>query len=884
MLCTARRRTALLVLALLVPLLGPAAAAGDCARPAGDSWTSVPAPDLTAYENVQDDRSGELVALAVDHDRPQQLWVASHEAVLRSTDGGCTWQEAVALPEAPTAELPAVRGLQRLHHLHSGRTSAGAQRVVAIGQPYTLTELTVLRSDAGGAPGSWELTSAAQVTGRLLGTVMAPGDADRMYVVTDRGVLAGLEVHVSQDGGRTWQLRAALDVGGQRPPGTPIGEAYLAVDAADADVLWLSADHAGVLHSRDGGVTWERLEGPRLPAGISVHGSKSSSVVVADRAAAVVHRSGNGGRSWRTSGTGAAEPFRVVAHGLTADRLLALHGPTAPRYYDEVGMSVWRWDAARDAFVDITPDGAPLLYAATVDSSGAFRLHGPGGIWTWTGERPASAARQLDPPPGVRPAQPPPAAPARLRPQPDRLVLRPGQQRQVRVSLELPPRPVDLDLVLLFDTTNSMSGALDALREDAQRLIDQLAARRHRTRFGIAEFQDYPLAPYGPADVRPYARIRDLAPVDAALAGQLSELSVRDDTDIQTSGLTALHQVATGAGQTGVPRPPGAGDPDIAPGQGMSFGDGAVRVVVTFADEPFHDSPAHPGPALGETVTALRAAGARAVGISVAGRPVGAGDDLRRIAAATGAVAPHEIDCGTARLAQGQPLVCDVGAEGLRVGREVQGARFADAIAALVAAVPAPGLAELTAAAPAGLRAAVGPAVALDRRTHSRADFLLTVGCDEVTETALPVVAHVAGERVATSALPVTCARPPGAASAGTSGAPTLALAPGLPAAPGLPGGALPPPLQLPAPGSAVQGAPGSAGATGSAGAVGAAGAPDDDRATDRAHALAGEVPLAAVPLAAGALATAAATAHLLTGRRRASRPSPVRISAQDRP
>jgi hypothetical protein len=61
----------------------------------------------------------------------------------------------------------------------------------------------------------------------------------------------------------------------------------------------------------------------------------------------------------------------------------------------------------------------------------------------------------------------------------------------------------------------------------------------------VAEFQDYPVPPFGQPANRPYARLRDLAPADRALQGHLASLSTHDDLDVPTSGLTALHQVAS---------------------------------------------------------------------------------------------------------------------------------------------------------------------------------------------------------------------------------------------------------------------------------------------------------------------------------------------------
>lgn len=884
-----------LALALTVAAVPLGAAAGArpvpagtprCGVPAGAGWTATPAPDLSSYVNDLDARSGELVAHALDPARPQDRWIASHEAVLRSTDGGCRWEEAVALPTAPTPQLPWTRGVHRLDHLLVGRTDRGLQRVLAVGRAFS-GEVVVLRSDDGGRRGSWQALPAPQLTGNLLAVAMAPGDADRLYAVLDRATIALAEVHVSDDGGRSWSLGSSLDLSGQRTAGA-IGSADLAIDPVDPDTVLLTAGSTGVLRSTDAGRTVTRLPGgPRLAGALSLHrGPRGRRLAAYERFEAVEHVSTDDGATWRKRGTGAPDPFRTVTHGLTPDRMLAVQGPSEPRFLDETGMSVWRYDARAGAWADITPDGRPLLYDAVLDPAGGFVLHGPEGLWTWHGDRTAPPRRAPRAPGGtltpLRPAAPALPAPARLD-VPARLELELEQSVRVPVRLDVPPRPRDLDLALLFDTTNSMRDAVHALRRDAQQLVDGLAARGNRTRFAVAEFQDYPLAPYGQPANRPYARLRDLAPADAALQGQLAALSTRDDLDVPTSGLTALHQVVTGAGQSGLPRSPGGEDPNIPAQQGMSFSRDAVRVVVTFADEPFHDSPAHPGPGLDETVAALRTAGTLAVGVSVTGRPVGAGPDLRRVAAATGAVAPAAVRCGESLLRAGDPLVCETAATATSSARSP----LAAAVVALVDAVPAPAQATLAAEAPAQLSVQVSSGGPVDLRSDSTSSFVVTVRCLSSGTAELPLLAQVGAETVARRMLPVACGGTPVTAAAPAAQEPAAqesAAAPLPPAAdPGPVAAALPPagpppvvqvpaqapapapaPAQAPAPAPAAAQAPAAAGAAAQERrtAVAAAGLPLADRDED--------IPLAAVPLTAGALTTAALSAALLSRRRRA--------------
>jgi hypothetical protein len=890
-----RSRTTALATTLLAlaAAAAPAAATGgrdapSCAAPAGAGWTSTPAPDLSAYANASFRDGDELLSHALDSVSPQDHWVSSSAAVLRSRDGGCTWSEAVALPEVPTADIPWTRSVHRLERLVAGRTPRGEQRVVATGLAFT-GEHVLLRSDEGGAPGSWQAHPAPQMNGNLVALAMAPGNADRLYAAFDRAVVALLEVHVSDDGGRTWSFASSLDLAGQRTAGA-VGDSVLAVDPADPDTVLLAAGHSGLVRSTDAGRTFTRLDGPRIGGALALHrdaeGTSTDARIAAFEAVeAVGYFSSDGGRTFTARGTGAPEPFRRATYGSSSDALIAVQGPDNARFADQTGMAIWRWNPAEQEFRDITPTERPVLYDALHDGAGGFVLHGPQGLWTWHGDRPARPAapaeatvpRGADGSTRLRAAQPPAPAPARLG-VPGSLTLEPGEQRTFQARLVVPPRPRDLDLVLLFDTTNSMTGSIDALRADAQRLVDVLAAGGNRARFGLAEFQDYPIPPYGQPLNRPYARLRDLGPVDASLRTALAALSTRDDLDVPTSGLTGLLQVATGAGQRGLPRAPQSEDPNIAAGQGMSFDSDAVKVVVAFGDEPFHDSPGHPGPSLAQALAALRSADVLVAGVSVGGRPAGAGDDLRRVAAGTGALAPRDIDCGDTVLPAGAPLVCEVGQGALRTGPEAPSGRLVDAVSALVDAVPAPALATLTASAPAGLAAAVGPAADVDLRRTSTVTFPVTLACTSASNARVPLVAQVGSEVVARAALPVSCGATPPATAAAAPAAQVPAVAPDAPsAALAVPPAVAPPPVvQVPAPAQAPAGAGSTATAPGAA--AGLAVAPGQVEARRTAATIGGgELPLAAVPLAAGTVTTAALAGHLLATRRRApalARPS----------
>jgi photosystem II stability/assembly factor-like uncharacterized protein len=120
----------------------------------------------------------------------------------------------------------------------------------------------VFRSDDGGA--TWR--NMGLVDSARIGKVLVdPRDSDVVHVAVigpRRGAYAGRGVHVTRDGGQTWEQ--ALFAGEQ------VGVIDLVRDPFDADRLWAAAwdrgrgGAGGVYRSVDGGASWERLEGGLL--------------------------------------------------------------------------------------------------------------------------------------------------------------------------------------------------------------------------------------------------------------------------------------------------------------------------------------------------------------------------------------------------------------------------------------------------------------------------------------------------------------------------------------------------------------------------------------------------------------------------------------------
>lgn len=157
------------------------------------------------------------------------VYAGHHGGMLRSADGGRTWQPS-ALTAVDAMSLAGAR--------------AAPDRLYAAGHG------VFMRSDDGGA--TWKAPGSPLDGADIHGFAQNPFDPDRLFaLVVGQGLLA------SADGGRSWE---------QRSP-TAGGHAALAVSRDGTQLLMGSG--AQVQESADGGVTW-RPSGAVLPGNAQI--------------------------------------------------------------------------------------------------------------------------------------------------------------------------------------------------------------------------------------------------------------------------------------------------------------------------------------------------------------------------------------------------------------------------------------------------------------------------------------------------------------------------------------------------------------------------------------------------------------------------------------
>lgn len=315
--------TALLALlfSLLIPA-SPASAEAVCDQPGAivsprSGWEVIASPQfegpLLPVSQLGMTFDTGISSFGIDPEQTDRLYVSSYNTVMRSDDGGCTWNELLTIRDLPVGvpnihcppDLQAIAWqtievctyFEELDVASDGRIYVQVtQRTASIERSWYGGDLTwiVTSADQGA---TWQLLSglpSADAAALQLGygdLVVAPSDPQTIYVTRDStpdGVLPlYTRLFVTRDGGATWKLRDPL--AGKTSLGA---DQDIEVDPLNANRLWISLTRPGtwldppgsgvLMRSDDSGVTWQRmfsvLNGRQI--GLAVSGGPISRVVV----------------------------------------------------------------------------------------------------------------------------------------------------------------------------------------------------------------------------------------------------------------------------------------------------------------------------------------------------------------------------------------------------------------------------------------------------------------------------------------------------------------------------------------------------------------------------------------------------------------------------
>jgi hypothetical protein len=271
--------------------------------------------------------------------------------------------------------------------------------------------------------------------------------------------------------------------------------------------------------------------------------------------------------------------------------------------------------------------------------------------------------------------------PPTLVPSAKKVFIDPGATKTVRYKLDLPSRPLPLNVFFLLDTSDSMGATIGDLADSVADIVNQLSSENIALKVGIGAFRAYPdRFPPDPACSEGqvqgrceknyvFQRILDITTDLPLVQGALETLE-SDAGGFYKSHLGALWHLATGEGADLFP--PGPAGHNVPEGLQANFDENSLRVVLHATDEAFGDDvPRQSGgadfgnpqpppiPEFEEVAAALNAKDIMQIGLSI-GRPPRA--DLARVARDTGALAPAQgVDCGKGYFIEpGDPLVCPV--------------------------------------------------------------------------------------------------------------------------------------------------------------------------------------------------------------------------------
>ena len=292
-------------LVLVAPFgLTSAAAAAACGTTSGN-WTTIPAPAFPSGPAA-------MQAFTIDPRRPSRMFASNGDVLMRSLDGGCQWKKVY---EPETNALPAGTvepAIEEIAVAESGGDRVYAMLSETVGPAQ---RPRVVRSTDGGD--SWQPAEAGlPATGDPAFLRVAPSDPDVVYLaVAVQGVVELL--FASDDGGLTWTLRnnfarsiaagvSDVKVDPQDPQdvwvgaadglyhstnggrtfqaepeftATPIGPIDIFRAGGPASLMVFDRSAGGGSVSNDGGENWLSITSPGIPTS-AAHGNAPEARVV----------------------------------------------------------------------------------------------------------------------------------------------------------------------------------------------------------------------------------------------------------------------------------------------------------------------------------------------------------------------------------------------------------------------------------------------------------------------------------------------------------------------------------------------------------------------------------------------------------------------------
>ncbi|MBN1317638.1 MAG: VWA domain-containing protein, partial [Anaerolineales bacterium] len=136
-------------------------------------------------------------------------------------------------------------------------------------------------------------------------------------------------------------------------------------------------------------------------------------------------------------------------------------------------------------------------------------------------------------------------------------------------EVNLPPTPVQADVLFIFDVTSSMGAVLNSAAVNADSIMDSLSQLLGDVQFGVVSLSDYPLDPYGAANDYPYRLHQAITSDQNKVKMALNALALEDGSDGPEAYTRAFYEAYS--------------DPSIG------WREGSRHFIVSFGDSIPHD-------------------------------------------------------------------------------------------------------------------------------------------------------------------------------------------------------------------------------------------------------------------------------------------------------
>lgn len=104
------------------------------------------------------------------------------------------------------------------------------------------------------------------------------------------------------------------------------------------------------------------------------------------------------------------------------------------------------------------------------------------------------------------------------------------------------------DIAFLLDTTCSMGGTLDAMKDEYAAIVDSLASTIPEANYAVATFDDYNYGSMGSGSDRPFILQRQMTSDVSAVQSTLSSIGLHNGVDWPESSTEAIYQAISGSG------------------------------------------------------------------------------------------------------------------------------------------------------------------------------------------------------------------------------------------------------------------------------------------------------------------------------------------------